>query len=56
VARRRTFFHVRGLRCSSLSPVGVFAVHTPAGNFAKINLLSHGNNLGIQWVTCRVGG
>jgi hypothetical protein len=31
----------------------VFAVHSKAGNFAKIKVLSYGYNLGIQWVTFR---
>jgi hypothetical protein len=34
----------------------VFAVHSNAGNFAKIKILSYGRNLGVQWVTFRVGG
>jgi hypothetical protein len=33
----------------------VFAVHSNAGNFAKIKVLSYGFNLGVQWVTFRVG-
>jgi hypothetical protein len=33
----------------------VFAVHTNAGNFAKVKVLSYGYNLGVQWVTYRVG-
>jgi hypothetical protein len=34
----------------------VFAVRSNAGNFAKVKVLSYGYNLGVQWVTCRVGG
>jgi hypothetical protein len=33
----------------------VFAVHSNAGNFAKVKVLSYGYNLGVQWVTFRVG-
>jgi hypothetical protein len=33
----------------------VFAVHSNAGNFAKIKVHSYGYNLGVQWVTFRVG-
>jgi hypothetical protein len=34
----------------------VFAVHSTDGNFAKVKVLSYGRNLGVQWVTLRVGG
>lgn len=34
----------------------VFAVHTTDGNFAKFKVLTYAYNLGIQWVTYRVGG
>jgi hypothetical protein len=34
----------------------VFAVRSTDGNFAKVKVLAYGYNLGIQWVTYRVGG
>ena len=33
----------------------VFAVHTNAGNYCKIKVLSYGYDLHIQWVTYKVG-
>ena len=34
----------------------VFAVHSADGNFAKIKVVSPNNQIGIQWVTYRIGG
>jgi hypothetical protein len=34
----------------------VFAVHSTDGNFAKVKVVSYGRDLGVQWVTFRVGG
>jgi hypothetical protein len=34
----------------------VFAVRSNAGNLAKVKVVSYGYNLGVQWVTYRVGG
>ena len=34
----------------------VFAVHSTDGNFAKVMVVSYGPELGVQWVTFRVGG
>jgi hypothetical protein len=42
-------------RTNQLVNGDVFAVHSTDGNFAKIKVLSYGRDLGIQWVTYRVG-
>ena len=34
----------------------VFAVHTTDGNFAKVLVVSSGPEIGVRWVTFRVGG
>ena len=41
------------LRSNSLTNGSVFAVKTNSGNFAKVQVLSYGYNLQVQWVTYR---
>ena len=43
-------------RTNQLVNGDVFAVHSAGGNFAKVKVVSYGRDLGIQWVTLRVGG
>ncbi|MDB5095079.1 MAG: hypothetical protein JWO85_3180 [Candidatus Eremiobacteraeota bacterium] len=40
---------------NTLTNGDVFAVHTNAGNYSKIKVLSYGYDLHIQWVTYKVG-
>ena len=42
-------------RTNQLVNGDVFAVHSTDGNFAKVKVLSYDRNLGVQWVTFRVG-
>lgn len=40
---------------NQLATGDVFAVHTDEGNYAKVLVTSYGYDLGIQWVTYRLG-
>ena len=43
-------------RTNQLVNGDVFAVHSADGNFAKVKVVSYARDIGIQWVTLRVGG
>jgi hypothetical protein len=40
---------------NQLATGDVFAIHTDAGNYAKVLVTSYGYDLGIQWVTYQLG-
>ncbi|HEU5065264.1 MAG TPA: hypothetical protein VFT86_05185 [Gaiellaceae bacterium] len=43
-------------RSNQLVNGDVFAVRSTDGNFAKVKVVSYGRDIGVQWVTFRVGG
>jgi hypothetical protein len=42
-------------RTNKLVTGDVFATSSPVCNFAKIEVLSNGRDVGVQWVTVRAG-